>query len=404
MEFEVWWLLVVPLVFVLGWCAARFDLRQARKTAQTLPSSYFRGVNFLLNEQPDHAIDAFLEVANLNTETAELHFALANLFRKRGEVDRAIRIHESLKGRADLSEHHRLQAVYESGVDYLRAGILDRAEAAFESLRDTPRAAEASRKLLELYEIEKAWDKAIAEAGRLQSLDAPIKLSDIAHFHCELAEVALSDDDSIRAFEALSDALAVHPGSVRATLMMGEIALAHDDRDKAIEYWHASEKQNPWYLPLVGLHLWKAYEAKGAVAEGLAALERYCTDYPSIDLLKVWVDALLQNHGPHEAYARLRMQIRRLPSLLGLDRLLLMQIDSTDDEERRRDLVMMRELMARHTARLARFRCHICGFQAKQFYWQCPGCATWDSIIPRRVEELDFYPIPDKPPVAAHSP
>ncbi len=396
MEFEIWWLLVLPLVFAMGWFASRMDQKQAQAEVNNLPSSYFRGVNFLLSEQPDRAIDAFLEVANIDNETAELHFALANLFRKRGEVDRSIRLHHFLTQRNDLNDSQRQHATYELGVDYLRAGILDRAESSFESLLQGPRAADASRQLLELYELEKAWDKAIEHANRLRELGAPIPSGDIAHFHCELAALALEAKHPDDAMHQLQTALLVQPDNVRASLMIGEIAFSKDMLDEAIANWRAAEKQNPWYLPLVGPLLWKAYEAKGAIDDGLSALERYCAQYPSIDLLRVWIEALLKHRGVDVAYHTLRSEVRRMPSLLGLDHLLSMQLDASDDEERSRDLKLIRELMSRHTARLARFRCESCGFQAKQFYWQCPGCAHWDTIIPRRVEELDFYPIPEK--------
>jgi lipopolysaccharide biosynthesis regulator YciM len=206
----------------------------------------------------------------------------------------------------------------------------------------------------------------------------------------------MQNQDSEGAITQLHAALEHQPNNVRASLMKGDIAFAKGLLDEAIANWRASEKQNPWYLPLVGPHLWKAYEAKGQIKEGLAALEGYSHTYPSIDLLKVWLDALIKHVDPETAYKKLRSEVRRVPSLLGLDQLLQMQLQFSDDEERTRDLKLIRELMSRHTDRLSRYRCQSCGFQAKQFYWQCPGCAHWDTITPRRVEELEFYPVPDQ--------
>lgn len=396
MEFEFWWLLIFPLVFALGWVASRLDQKQAIAEARAMPKSYFRGVNFLLSEQPDRAVDAFLEAAQLDTETVELHFALANLFRKRGEIDRAIRLHQFLQDRGDLAENQRQQATYELGVDFLRAGILDRAELAFKSLSASKWAAKAARQLLELYELEKEWEKAIAQAAELRTLGAPIPSRDLAHFYCELADQCLTAGDVDRAADLLRNALEVQPDNVRCSLMLGELALKAGQLPQAIEHWRSAEKQNPWYLPLIGEHLWKAHERMGDIEGGLKALEDYCTHYPSIDLLKVWFQALLDHRGADEAYQRFRTEVRRMPSLLGLDRLLEAQLSQIQDDDRAQDLKLIRELMSRHTARLSRFRCHSCGFQAKKFYWQCPGCAQWDAMIPRRVEELDFYPVTER--------
>ena len=170
MEFEFWWLLAFPLFFVLGWIAARIDIRQVVTESRALPNSYFRGVNFLLNEEPDKAIEAFLEVVRLEPETIDLHFALGGLFRRRGELDRAIRMHEHLLDREGLAEDQRLRAMCELGQDYLKAGLLDRAETVFTRLLETPQQARARENLLEIYVQEKDWAKAIEAARVLEKM------------------------------------------------------------------------------------------------------------------------------------------------------------------------------------------------------------------------------------------
>src|SRR5215207_4365940 len=165
MEFEYWWLLGFPVFFALGWIAARIDIKQIVSESRALPRSYFKGLNFLLMEQPDKAIEAFMQVVKVDPETVELHFALGSLFRRRGEYDRAIRMHQNLVDRADLSAEQRLMALFELGQDYLKAGILDRAEDVFNRLREGPLASEARGFLLEIYQAEKEWQKAIEMAG-----------------------------------------------------------------------------------------------------------------------------------------------------------------------------------------------------------------------------------------------
>ena len=166
--FEYWQLLLVPVFFAMGWAAARVDMRQVVHESRALPRSYFKGLNFLLNEQPDKAIDSFLEVAKVDSQTVELHFALGNLFRRRGETERAIRMHQNLLELPEVEDKHRLQAMVELGQDFLKAGLLDRAEEIFNKLLGGVREADAKRSLLEIYQIGKEWQKAIeiAQIGR----------------------------------------------------------------------------------------------------------------------------------------------------------------------------------------------------------------------------------------------
>src|SRR3954468_2199771 len=187
MEFEYWWLLGFPLFFGLGWLAARIDIRHLLRESRALPSSYFKGLNFLLNEQPDKEIEAFIEVVKVDPETIELHFALGSLFRRRGEYDRAIRMHQNLLERADLSADQKAEALAELGEDYLKAGILDRAEEVFQKLEKTNFAGKAKTHLLEIYEQEKDWARAIEMAKRLAGEAGEPGSRDEAQYLCELA-------------------------------------------------------------------------------------------------------------------------------------------------------------------------------------------------------------------------
>src|SRR5688572_7725174 len=187
MDFEYWWLLALPLFFALGWLAARIDIKQIVSESRALPVSYFKGLNFLLNEQPDKAIEAFIEVVKVDPQTIELHFALGSLFRRRGEVERAIRMHQNLIERPDLEESQKLLALFELAQDYLKAGLLDRAEELFLKLEYTPHAEAALRFLLEIYEREKDWPKAIGIAEKLEAITGRSHQKEIANFSCELA-------------------------------------------------------------------------------------------------------------------------------------------------------------------------------------------------------------------------
>ncbi|HTH95081.1 MAG TPA: lipopolysaccharide assembly protein LapB [Rhodocyclaceae bacterium] len=391
MEIELWWLLALPLFFGLGWIAARIDINHLVRESRALPRSYFKGLNFLLNEQPDKAIEAFLEAARVDPETIELHFALGNLFRRRGEADRAIRVHQNLVERDNLTDEQRLHALAELGQDFLKLGLLDRAEDIFSKLRGTSRNEEAMRVLLEIYQQEKEWQKAIEIAESMPGHVGHEWIKEVANFHCELASSALLGDRKEEAKQHLELALSVNRKCARATILQGDMVLQQGDAAAAIEYWKRVEQQNPIYLALVAAKLLDAHRRLGKEAVGLQLLRSYLEQYPSLDLLDIVFQAEVAGGAPDDAYDLVRDELRRNPTLLGLDKLLEAQL-LTASPERRGDVELMKELVHTHTRRVARYRCEHCGFKARQFYWRCPACGGWETYPPKRTEEFDLTP------------
>jgi lipopolysaccharide biosynthesis regulator YciM len=395
MEIELWWLLALPVFFALGWTAARIDLKHLLLESRALPRSYFRGLNFLLNEQPDKAIEAFLEAAKLDPETVELHFALGSLFRRRGETDRAIRVHLNLIERdgslTQLSDEQRLHALSELGQDYLKAGLLDRAEAMFLKLRGSARDEEALRFLLEIYQQEKEWGKAITTAQSLPEHVHHMWQKDVANFYCELAADAILNGHGDEASKLLEEALAANRKCVRATILQGELAWSEGQAEAAIEAWKRIEPQNPVYLALVAAKLAEAHQKIGRGEQGIQLLRGYLERYSSLDLLDAVYRSELASGGPQAAYTLVRDELRRNPTLLGLDKLLEAEMLSAP-VERRADVELVKNLIHNHTRRVARYRCDQCGFKARQFYWRCPACGGWETYPPRRTEEFDLTP------------
>jgi lipopolysaccharide assembly protein B len=387
MEFEYWWLLGFPVFFALGWIAARIDIKQIVSESRALPRSYFKGLNFLLNEQPDKAIEAFIEVVKVDPETIELHFALGSLFRRRGEYDRAIRMHQNLLDRADLAGEQKLQAQMELGQDYLKAGILDRAEEVFSKLEKTSLAMVARRALLEIYEQEKDWPRAIEMTRQVETDPRAL-----AQYLCELAqsESAQSRPDAAR--RHLDAALEANRKCVRASLLCGDLERSQNNLEKAVDHWKRVESQNPAYLALVAQRLVEAYRDAGRAEEGLTLLAGYLERYPSLDLLDTVFQQTLEAKGAEQAYEIVRDELKRNPTLLGLDYLLEAQIVAAGSPDKRRDLELVRNLVHGHTRRLARYRCESCNFKARQFHWQCPACGGWETYPPRRTEEFDLTP------------
>ena len=389
MDFEFWWLIVCPLFFGLGWIAARIDIKHLVRESRSLPRSYFRGLNFLLNEQPDKAIEAFIEVVKVSPETVDLHFALGNLFRRRGETDRAIRMHRNLLERSDLGPEQRQHALAALGEDFLKAGLLDRAEDSFSQLKDTPLRGQSLKHLLDIYQLERDWTRAIETAEALARESGQPLQKEIANYRCERAQVEQARSDVAAARRELLQALEVNRRCVRANIMLGDLAALEDDHAAALEAWRRIEEQNPAYLALVARRILDSYRAMGRLNEGLKLVKSYLANHPSLDLLDVAFQSTLEVEGADEAHRLVREELRRNPTLLGLDHLLEAQLLTVPGEQRQ-ELELVKSLVHGQTRRLARYRCENCGFRARQFYWQCPACAGWETYPPRRTEEFEL--------------
>ena len=387
MEFEIWWLLSIPIFFGLGWIAARIDIKQLLSESRSLPKGYFKGLNFLLNEQPDKAIDAFIEIVRLDPETADLHFALGNLFRRRGETERAIRMHQNLFARLDLPPEQRMQAQYELGQDFLKAGLLDRAEEVFQELTETAYSIQARRALLEIFQREKEWVQAIDAAKALQNSGTGNRNKQIAQFYCELAEDELVNTHPEKALPLLETALSTDRMSVRATILTGDALVALGKPEEALATWRRVEKQSISHTVLVAQRLMEGFQSVGRPQEGISLLKSYLSETASIDLLEVLFKAVLKQEGVEAANTLVHDELRRTPTLLGLDKLLEAQLLVVPPEIRE-DLSFVRNLVQRYASRLSRYQCSHCGFEARQFYWQCPGCHQWETYPPKRVEEM----------------
>nr|WP_184415269.1 lipopolysaccharide assembly protein LapB [Rhodocyclus tenuis]MBB4248969.1 lipopolysaccharide biosynthesis regulator YciM [Rhodocyclus tenuis] len=387
-EFEYWQLLLFPLFFGLGWAAARVDIRHLVKESRSLPRSYFQGLNFLLNEQPDRAIEAFVDAVKVDPQTVELHFALGGLFRRRGETERAIRMHQNLVDREDLPQHLKLKALAELGQDFLKAGLLDRAEAIFDKLRGTAEDEDAKRNLLEIYQLERDWEKAIAIAAELPDVASQ---KEIAEYYCELAAAEMMRSHRDLARQHLQTALERNRKCVRASLLQGDLEAQAGNDLLAIDWWQRIEQQDPVYLALVAQRLLDAYRRLDRRDEGLQLLRGYLERYPSLDLLDVVFQLVLESDGADAAYRLVRDELKRNPTLLGFDKLLEARL-LVAPPETRADLDLAKGIVQGYTRRLARYQCDNCGFKARQFYWRCPACGGWETYPPKRTEEFDLTP------------
>lgn len=389
MEFDFFWLLALPLFFALGWLAARHESR-ARAARPTLPDAYFRGLNFLLNDQSDRAVDAFVDVVRIDPETIELHFALGKLFRRRGETDRAIRVHQNLLDRTDLEPLMREQALFELAQDFLKAGLFDRADQAFERLAAGSFADQAVRHRIEIAETMRDWARAIELSERVNEADRTE--SDrvrIAHFHCELAGRALagSEPDRFRVAEHhLASAERHHRQHPRLIMLRGELARARGETALAIEAWRTLLTVAPAHFNLVAERWVAAHRERGSIEQAIETLERHGSKHPSAELFLQGFAARLEQGQGSQAAIWATEVLGRSPSLAGLAQLLRWRIDQSADASPE-ELRLSERLIAEQARLQSRHVCSQCGFRARQYFWQCPGCGRWDSVSPLRAED-----------------
>lgn len=391
MEFEYWWLLAIPLAFGLGWVASRGE-RRLDDPSPTLASAYFRGVNLLLNEQFDKAIDAFVDVVRIEPEASELHFALGSLFRRRGEADRAIRVHQNLVDRADLEPQTRAHALYELGLDFLKAGLVDRAEDCFNRLQGTDYAVAASRQRLEIAQRTHDWERVIDLARTTPAEPGFDPMLIIAHAWCELAVGALAAKQFEQAASHCNEARQAKPDHPRPMIIEGEIALAEDNPARAIEVWSALAERFPGQVErVVGAWLAAAEAVGGAAGLRVAIARMQRLDISqSPEMLRAMSEVIARLDGKPAAAQWVRQAVTDHPSLVGLQILLGLSRSGhhagpTSVEDLDEDALA--GMLRRCTERMSRYGCRVCGFKGQHYYWQCPGCSRWDSYASRRGDD-----------------
>lgn len=378
----LWFLL--PVAAASGWLAARraYGRQRDANPRPNLSSDYFKGLNYLLNEQPDKAIDVFIKMLEVESETVETHLALGNLFRRRGEVDRAIRIHQNLIARPTLSRQQRCLALLELGVDYMRSGLLDRAENLFQELLETDfHGVEALRQLVDIYQQEQDWDKAIVHARKLAAKSGENLGALMAHYHCEQAEQARQQGRSERAEELVRLALAVDPGCVRASLMAGEMAMGQGRHAEAIRWFRRVETQDPDFLSETVRPLQTCYRALGRSDEFKDYLVQLTRQKSRVTPVLVLAELIAEQDGTAAAADFIAEELRRRPSVRGLDRLVQYSLARAEGSARE-NLMIIKDFTDKLLERRSIYKCGHCGFSGKALHWQCPGCKHWNTVRP----------------------
>jgi lipopolysaccharide biosynthesis regulator YciM len=385
MELDLTWILLgLPAAFALGWIASRLDLRQMRIANRQAPRAYFKGLNYLLNEQQDKAIDAFIEAVQNDPDTSELHFALGNLFRRRGEYDRAVRVHEHLLSRADLSGADRQRAQHGLALDFLKAGLLDRAEEALRKLEGTPYEGQARLARLAIYERSREWPEAARVARLLENSGEANFAIRMAHYQCEQAREAVQQGDAVQALKLLTATVQATPDAARPRILLGQLLLSQGQAEQAFETLSALFERSDLAAPLAAASLAKAAQAAAWSQRAMQLLETHYAKQPCIDVLEAIT--ALEAHTPEGAatsHQRYLVHLEKQASLMAATRWL------TEESSQAHPLpAPVQKALEQAIRPLARYRCAACGFEAKEHFWHCPGCQAWDSYPPRRIEEL----------------
>lgn len=375
--------LLLPVAAASGWFAAsKNHHKNSEKSLNQFNSDYFRGLNYLLNEQQDKAIEVFLRMAEVDKDTVETHFALGNLFRRRGEVDRAIRIHQSLIAREILTDEHRSQALLALAEDYMRAGLLDRAEDLFKKIIQQPgQHSRALAYLIDIYEQEKDWVSAIEATRELSSETGQNYDSVMAQYFCELAEQAKNSGNISAVTRYLERAWATDPDCVRASLLFGQFYQESREYEKAIDAYKCVEKQSIEYIPEVIDDLLLCYSQLGKPYDVMPYLNELVEKSAGLSPMLAQASLIQARDGDEVAEEYITQQLRRRPTVRGLDKLIEVHL-SYCEESARDNMIMLRDLTQKILEDKPVYNCIKCGFKGLSLYWQCPGCKSWHMMKP----------------------
>jgi len=381
-EINLLWLLL-PIAALSGWWIGRRRVNSKNnQSSSSIYPEYFKGLNFVLNEQPDKAIEVFIRMLEVDSETVETHLALGNLFRRRGEVDRAIRIHQNLIARPTLDKEQRAHALLELGMDYMRSGLLDRAEGLFLELVESDlHLNQAYTELLEIYQQEKDWENAINIARKLELISGKKLNPVIAQFYCERADSALLEGNMRVVKENIRRAISFYPNCVRASLIEAQMNQRIGKDKLAIKSYKRVESQDSDYITEIIGPLFDCYRKLDRVDEFVEYLRMLVNIYGGISSLLMLTELIAEREGENAAIRFISDELKSRPTVKGVDRLIEYTLSKSEGETQDH-LRTIKDLTAQLIEGRAMYKCSSCGFDAKQLHWLCPGCKSWDTVKP----------------------
>jgi lipopolysaccharide biosynthesis regulator YciM len=376
------------LLAAAGWALGRFDERDGEEPAQPLNKDYLKGLNFLLNEQTDQALEHFLKMVRVDDRTIETHFALGSLFRRRGEIDRAIRIHQNIIARPDLAAEQRDQALYSLAKDYLKAGLLDRAEKMFSRLAQGSRyQVEALERLCRIYEQEHEWQRAITSGQKLETLSGRSLELQIAHYYCELAEQSAAENDFAAARSFIKKAQSGRARTLRGALTRGDIARDTNDPKTALKLYQRIIDENTYLITEALPRIIDVHRSEGSLDKLEKNLESMLKKNPAMST-DIAYTAIANNIGDIPVIDRCVEDYMLNEPTLG-EFIDLQSTADGDDDSRHNALTKVRSALSKLAAATPRYQCKECGFSSQQLVWQCPSCKDWETQRPHSRVQFD---------------
>lgn len=380
---EIFWLILMIAALISAWMLGyRFRPKTQSTQKMHLPRDYLLGLNFLLNEEPDKAVDVFIKMLEVDSNTVETHLAVGKLFRRRGEVDRAIRIHQNLIARPQLDKIYRDQSLFELGQDYLSAGVLDRAERIFlEVLSVKEYSTPALRALLDIYQQEKAWENAIQIAKKLEAATKKNMQAVIAQYYCELAESAFAKGQHEQGNKFIEEALDADAQCVRASLLQAKINMGKGEHKQALRCLKNIKDQNPDYVSEAIEPLAFCYQSLNEEEKLMNYLMELLQEFPRTPIVLVLSEYIRRFKGDVVAANFVADYVKRYPSIRGMDLLINLNLSNTEGRTRD-DFIILQQLTKKLLASKPQYQCTVCGFSGKTLHWHCPECKQWNSIAP----------------------
>lgn len=376
------WVLALLLIGGLWYLNRRQVHLLGKNKRQEFTKDYFKGLNYLLNEQTDKAIEVFMRMLEVEKETIEIHMALGSLFRRSGEVERSIRIHQNLVVRPGMSDEQREKAQLELVRDYLRAGLLDRAETLLKDLIENDTfTAVALKYLADVYQQEREWARAIEILEKLEQVSGQSQQDTVAQYYCELAEQERRKNNVVEAVQKLHKALKSDKNCARASLMLGDLEIGRGNYGTAITHLKQVEKQKPEFLGEIIAPLRTAYTALGKSEEMLNYLQGILPLQNSAQIILTIAELLRNKSGDVVALNFVNEQLMKQPSITGLHWLIRVNLENREGPSKE-NLLMLRQLTNKIIEEKPQYQCNRCGFSVRSIYWQCPGCKNWNSLSP----------------------
>ena len=378
---------VILAAILVGYILGRRDqTRRNQDQDRSLSKDYFVGLNYLLNEQTDEAIETFIKVLDINNDAVDTYLALGSLFCRRGEVEKSIRVHQDLLARPSLTPNQSLQVQLALAKDYFSAGLLDRAETILVDIsrQNNDYRDAALQQLLKVYERERDWHPAIEVAEQLRRSRGDQYAVYLAHYYCEQAEIDLRSNNRVATRRAIRNAFARDKNSVRASLLLGQIEFEEGNYKEAFKVLQRISRQNMDYISLSIPLLEMTSERLGSRSSMGSYLARCLNERPGSAIILAMTRLLLRDYGELRAIEFLTDQLEKCPTLKGVHVLINLQL-----RYKERGMTGVKDnlnLIHRLTEKILEskpvYSCENCGFSGEKMHWQCPSCHSWQAVKP----------------------